>query len=240
MDRRVLVVAAGVIVTVLLAFVASAGGVSMWTEPSMELTPAEPSDRDLLAPPDASPPVELDPRETTNLELPAIVEYVLAAIGIAVVVLTLGALVVYGWRNRPRLRWRRPEQTDDSFEVLPDVADAVVDDAAAQMAELRRGTPRNAIVHCWLRLERAVERAGLERDPADTPAEFTARVLRHYAVDLPAIDALAALYREARFSTHVLGEHEREVAVAALDALHRSLQRSPRVVPGAEGSVVGA
>jgi hypothetical protein len=239
MDRRVLAVSTGLLVAVLLAFVTSAGGVSLWTEPSIDLTPSGPAAGDPLAPLDTPPPVEPDPRETTTIELPAIVEWVLVAIGVALLVVTIGALLLYSWRNRPRLRWRRPDPDDTSFEALPDVAGAVIDDAAAQRAELRRGAPRNAIVQCWLRLERAVERAGLERDDADTPAEFTARVLRHYAVDPGAIDALSTLYREARFSTHALGEPEREAAVAALDALHRSLQTASSVDTGAAGAAVG-
>jgi hypothetical protein len=63
--------------------------------------------------------------------------------------------------------------------------------------------------------------------------------LSHYAVDPGAIDALSTLYREARFSTHALGEPEREAAVSALDALHRSLQKASSVDTGAAGAAVG-
>jgi Domain of unknown function (DUF4129) len=224
MDRRaLLVVSVGALVVVLFAFVTSAGGVGLWTEPSIDLV-VERSDRDPFLPTDPAEVGASDPDETTTVELPAVVEWLLAAVGISVAVVTIGALLVYSWRNRPRLRWRRPEHArGQPFDTLPDVAAVVIDDAAAQRAELRRGSARNAIVKCWLRLERAVERAGLERDDADTPAEFTNRVLAHYAVDRTAIDRLADLYREARFSDHDLGEPEREAALMALDALHRSL-----------------
>jgi len=236
MARRVLIaLPIGALVAVLLAFVSSSGGVGLWTEPSIELTPREPVGRDGSAPAQAFEPVELDPAEQTTLELPAIVEWLLVAVGFALLALTVCALIVYAWRNRPRLRWRRRDRTDP-FEALPDVAEAVIDDAAAQRAELLRGAPRNAIVQCWLRLERSVEGAGLERDRADTPAEFTSRVLGRYDIDPGAIDTLATLYREARFSDHVLGEPEREAAVASLDALHQSL----RDASGAAGSMPAA
>jgi hypothetical protein len=231
MDRRVLIaLSSGALVAVLLAFVSSAGGVGMWTEPSIDLTPPEPAAGDGSASVGTFEPIEFDPAEQTTLELPAIIEWLLLVLGVSLLVVTIGALVVYSWRNRPRLRWRRPARTDDSFDALPDVAAAVIDDAAAQRAELLHGSPRNAIVQCWLRLERAVERAGLERDEADTPAEFTSRVLRRYEIDASAIATLAMLYREARFSDHVLGETEREAAVVSLDALHRSLRDASGVI----------
>jgi hypothetical protein len=48
-------------------------------------------------------------------------------------------------------------------------------------------------------------------------------VLSNYPVARDAIDELAALYREARFSRHELGEHQRDRAVAALRRLHADL-----------------
>lgn len=240
MDRRLLIaLSTGALVAVLFAFVSSSEGVGLWTEPSIELTPSEPAEIGASGAPDAFETLEFDPGEKT-LRLPAVVEWLMLAVGIGLLALTIGALVVAAWRNRPRLRWRRSDgRSDDPFEVLPDVAEAVIDDAAAQRAELLRGAPRNAIVQCWLRLERAVERAGLERDEADTPAEFTSRVLGRYDVDPEAIDALATLYREARFSDHVLGETEREAAVVSLDALHRSLRDATSAVDSPPAAQVG-
>jgi hypothetical protein len=240
MDRRVLIaLSTGALVAVLFAFVSSSGGVGLWTEPSIELTPSEPAEPDTSGAADALGTLEFGRGEKT-LELPAIVEWSVMAVVVVLLALTLWALIVHAWRNRPRLRWRRRDRcNDDPFDVLPDVAEAVIDDAAAQRAELLRGATRNAIVQCWLRLEGAVERAGLERDDADTPAEFTSRVLGRYDVDPEAIDNLAALYREARFSDHVLGETEREAAVVSLDALHRSLRDVTTALEGPAAAKVG-
>jgi hypothetical protein len=125
-------------------------------------------------------------------------------------------------------RWyqeTRPPAEHD-FAVLPDVRSALAEAAGGtQRDELLTGSPRNAIVACWVRLEHAVERAGIARHRSETSAELTARVLSTYVVDRQAIDALAALYREARFSSHELSEHHRQRAVAALDELHRQLAR---------------
>ncbi len=102
---------------------------------------------------------------------------------------------------------RRRRSVD--FDAVDDVASSITADAAAQRAALLHGAPRNAIVECWLRLEAAVVEAGVHRDPADTSAELTERVLASHHVDPAALAHLAALYREARFSDHPMDEDDR-------------------------------
>lgn len=144
-------------------------------------------------------------------------------------VLALVAIAVKrAWDHRPELAWRPTKRRND-FVMLEEVAATIAAEAAAQRAALERGEARNAIVACWSRLEHMVTSVGFERDPADTPTEFTARVLARFEVDPGAIDELAALYREARFSTHAMGEAERTRALAALDAIHDALRRSDDV-----------
>jgi hypothetical protein len=50
-------------------------------------------------------------------------------------------------------------------------------------------------------------------------------VLHALDLDPRAIERLARLYREARFSRHPLGEDARAQAAAALEALHADLAR---------------
>ncbi|HEY7044035.1 MAG TPA: DUF4129 domain-containing protein [Nocardioidaceae bacterium] len=131
-----------------------------------------------------------------------------------------------------RVRWRRLRRRTSTFET--DI-DAVADDIDAQLpellrrsatqslAELAEGSPRNAIVRCWLQLEDAVVSLGLRRDPASTSEEFTATVLARFAVGRRSIDELGVLYREARFSEHDLDETHRRRAVRALMALRDDL-----------------
>ena len=125
-------------------------------------------------------------------------------------------------------RWRPPPGgSDDDFEVLPevpDVSEALARDADRTLAAVSEGSPRNGIVRCWLRLEESVAEAGLPREPWETSAELTLRVLRTLDVDPRAIGTLAALYREARFSDHELGEDARATASAALRAMHDDLK----------------
>lgn len=216
---------ATVLTSLLFASVSTSGGVNLWREPQSDTTPAD----DALARSDGS---STDVREApeqgegASLDVPAWVEAVLQVLftmfGVAVAI----ALLAMAWRERPRLRWRRILGGPTDFEVLPDVAAAVVNEAAAQRAALLNGAPRNAIVRCWLRLEHDVAAVGLSPNPADTSAEFTERVLARYAVDSQAIHELAALFREARFSDHLLDESARLAALDALDRLHDALSEA--------------
>jgi hypothetical protein len=132
-------------------------------------------------------------------------------------------------------RWRPPPgRPDDDFEVLPevpDLAETLARDADRQLAAVNEGSPRNGIVRCWLRLEESVAEAGLPREPWETSAELTLRVLRTLDVDPRALGTLAVLYREARFSDHELDEDARARAYAALRAMHDDL-RDPSAARG--------
>lgn len=150
-------------------------------------------------------------------------------VAVLVAAAVVAAVVYYVYRL---VRFRRERPRDAGFDTLPDVAAQVVDDRDAQLAALGHGQPRNAIVACWLRLEEAVAGAGLPRRPSETSAEFTTRVLAGLSVDAGAIHELARLYRVARFSTHDLGETDRDRAVAALRRLHDDLEQATCGSPG--------
>lgn len=225
MNRRgAWIVVAATLTSLLFATVSTSGGVGLWGEPQWDPTPL---DRPLLEIDSPFEPGELRPapEDARNdpIELPEWLSAMLRVIIVMIVFVTVIAVLMAVWRNRPRVRWRRKSTSDGDFEVLPDIAAAVVEQAAAQRAALLDGAPRNAIVQCWLRLERDVAAAGMARDPADTSLEFTERVLARYTVDPEAIAELAALYREARFSDHPLEESHRRTALDALDRLHHTL-----------------
>ena len=104
------------------------------------------------------------------------------------------------------------------------VARALVEGAAEQRQLLAEGgTPRNAVVECWHRFETAAAAAGLERRAWETSSEYTMRVLDLVDAHQPAVSRLGDLYREARFSEHELTEADREAALEALDAIHRTI-----------------
>ena len=234
MDRRTTaIVLIAALTGVLFAAVTTSGGVGLWTEPQWEPAPSSP-DRSEAEARETEPAGNERPTETDPLDPPGWLEAILNVLGVAALFLILAWLLRQGWRRGSAVRWGRPPNEQVDFDVLPDVAAAIVDEAAEHRAVLMRGSPRNAIVRCWVRLETDVADAGLVRDPSDTSAEFTERVLARYSVDPAAIHELGVLYREARFSEHPIGEDARDAALEALDRLHAALDR------GAEREAVGA
>lgn len=155
--------------------------------------------------------------EETQAADPAKVWRVLGGIALT---LLLAAVVVLAIRaNRRRRRAAPPE----SAREAPDRALLTDRRAAHQARMLREGSPREAIIATWLDLERLVAAAGVPRRPSETSSELVVRVLDDREVPAAALTDLAALFREARFSTHELTEALRERAAGDLDAVHAAL-----------------
>ena len=155
--------------------------------------------------------------EETQTTDPAQVWWVLGGIALA---LLLAVVVVLAIRVIRR-RWRAAPP--ESAREAPDRALLTDRRAAHQARMLREGSPREAIIATWLDLERLVATAGVPRRPSETSSELVVRVLDDREVPAAALTDLAALFREARFSTHELTEALRERAAGDLDAVHAAL-----------------
>ena len=156
-----------------------------------------------------------DAEETQAADL-AKVWWVLGGIALT---LLLAVVVLAIRANRRRRRAAPPE----SAREAPDRALLTDRRAAHQARMLREGSPREAIIATWLDLERLVAAAGVPRRPSETSSELVVRVLDDREVPAAALTDLAALFREARFSTHELTEALRERAAGDLDAVHAAL-----------------
>lgn len=156
-----------------------------------------------------------DAEETQAADL-AKVWWVLGGIALT---LLLAVVVLAIRANRRRRRAAPPE----SAREAPDRALLTDRRAARQARMLREGSPREAIIATWLDLERLVAAAGVPRRPSETSSELVVRVLDDREVPAAALTDLAALFREARFSTHELTEALRERAAGDLDAVHAAL-----------------
>lgn len=143
-----------------------------------------------------------------------------AIVGLVVFVVTAALRAVRDRRSARDVR----ESVD--FVVLDEserIAEEMASDAVEQEALLRDGEPRNAIVAAWSRFEVQGERAGVGRRASETSSEYAIRILDLVAADTGAVNRLAGLYREARFSEHEMTEAHRAAAIEAFDALRRSL-----------------
>lgn len=152
---------------------------------------------------------------------PGVVDTNVALVGFVVAVV-LTALAVAGytwWARRQRgfvpARHAAEEQADE-----PVLAEAV-DQALADLATVP--DPRLAVIAAYARMERVLRARGLPRRPAETPLEYLDRVLRELGGQAVAVDRLTALFEEAKFSRHPIGEPHRHDAIAALEALRAGL-----------------
>jgi hypothetical protein len=191
------------------------------------------SEPETTAPVAESTPGEND-SEPASSTLNTVMLVVLAVIALAM----LSSLLWLVLAIRPRLRRSPPR--DRSEEVAPlettdaEVVDAVVsaltDDADAQLRALEEGSPRNGIVACWHHFELRAAAVGVAREPWETSAEFTMRLLDLVSPDGSAVARLAVRYREARFSDHPITEADRADAREALTAIQAGLRTGARRV----------
>jgi Domain of unknown function (DUF4129) len=223
MRRRWPLAAAGALTMLLAAWVSASGPVGIFVR--ADLTPGQ-VDRAREAPVDESsdvaPPVDtiyhqVQPNDTLVNAIVWGLRLILIGI-VAAVVLLIAREVWRRWQERAV-----PLEETTAFDTLPE---ALLETASVRMDELRSGTPTNAIVACWMRLEEEITAAGIPADSARTSTEVTTAVLRQYAVDAEALRELAALYREARFSRHDVTEAHRSRAADALTTIHVDLRRA--------------
>jgi hypothetical protein len=108
--------------------------------------------------------------------------------------------------------------------------DALVSAIDAALADLDgEGDPRAVIIAAYARLLDGFASAGVGRQNAETPFEHLRRGLAELEVRPAPAERLTALFVEARFSTHPLGELERDEAIAAFRAVRDDLARAAPV-----------
>lgn len=161
---------------------------------------------------------------------------------IGVIVTTVLVVLLVRFLNRI-VRERRPQVVEDEADAgsetlphreittLPALADGV-DAARRVLAESL--PPGDAVIAAWVALERAAERTGVPREPAQTPTEFTVAVLGETRADPDATRALLDLYLRARFSEHPLVPGDVARASRYLEALSEGVAH--RRQPGDPGA----
>lgn len=218
------------VVTLLLVVLAAGSGT---VRPVSESTAVR-TPRPFTPPPDTQTPDVTPPPlgQTDPVSLPGwlstTIELSLLLIGVAIALLLLRALLRAGLRLLRGIRLPAAETADPaSWQQVTraELADAV----ETGFERLDTGRPADAIVACWLAFEQTAAAAGVVRAPSETPAELTVRVLAAHWVSRQALERLADLYREARYSVHGLPESARAEARAALVLLRAEL--APVSVP---------
>jgi hypothetical protein len=162
----------------------------------------------------------------SGFHLPGWVSLVVAGLCLAFVAVVVGTLIWYVVRDRFRVR-SAPLVTGPGPAKQP-AATRTEDVVAALDAGLtglsdQDADPRRAVIACWVRLEEAAAAAGTPRHPGDTPTDLVARLLVAHQVSRPVLDDFAAVYRQARYATHVVDERMRVAAIRSLGQLRAEL-----------------
>ena len=151
------------------------------------------------------------------------------------VAVVLGAAVILWFVLRAVLRTRARQRALPSLEAAepsppPLPADAAVTaepDAPIVHRGLRlalelldeQREPDDAVVRAWLGLQSAAEESGVERRPAETPTEFTARVITRVQADAAAAAQLVDVYQGVRFGGHPITPADVRRARTAVERL---------------------
>ena len=186
--------------------------------------PAAPAEEPRNPPAETALPTE-SALPQSNRELPGWIFGLLSGLCAAAIVIVLLSLLWVMLRDRLLHRrgtivsdpGRAPMLGQTQSQVRVAVEEGLADlDVADQ-------DPRRAIIACWLRLEEAATAAGTARRIGDTSTDLVRRLLSAHAVSAEALDALASVYREARFAAHSIGADLRDQARAALLQLRHEL-----------------
>ena len=139
----------------------------------------------------------------------------LAAVGGTVLALLIAAVIVALVMRRRR-----------TISTASTERDLVLDALDESLDDLRRERDiRRAIIACYARMERALERAGSARRPAEAPFDYLVRILERIAANGQAARVLTELFERAKFSVEPMGEQEKQQAIEALELLRAEVSR---------------
>ncbi|MFC9101757.1 DUF4129 domain-containing protein [Streptomyces enissocaesilis] len=166
-------------------------------------------------PADGAPLPDADPGGSG---LPTLPLYLVLGVAAAVVVVLVAVAVV---RRLRRLELRVPHHPGLASPATGE------DDARLLLSAVRSGRralagagdARAAVIACYAAMEDALVASGVERRASDSPADLLARAVGAGLAPGPAAPRLAALFREARFSSHPMDAAHREAAADALEEI---------------------
>jgi Domain of unknown function (DUF4129) len=150
---------------------------------------------------------------------------------LVVAALVVGGVAAYVVAER-RAAGGRGRSEVELARQLADVLDDTLDDLLAE------ADPRRAVIAAYARLERVLAANGTDRQASETADEYLPRVLHDLEIDPLAVGRLTELYREAKFSHHVVGPAMKDEAIGALEVIRDELRglRKARAVPDHEAS----
>ncbi|HZX01320.1 DUF4129 domain-containing protein [Kribbella sp.] len=213
------VVFVGIVVAGFVVLASASGPVRPVSDSTLRASPQPlPTRTATQTPPSAAAPT---PRMLPQHETPGWLLSLWQAIVYLVIAAVLVFVVLVIIRVVRRIRLPKAEPSDDNWERIK--AERLAEAVDTGLAQIDTGTASDAVIACWVALEEAAASAGVAREPSETPAEFTVRVLGVGGISEPELIRLGRLYREARYSTRGSTEEARTIARAALLRLREEL-----------------
>jgi hypothetical protein len=215
----VVVLLVGLVVAGFVVLASASGPVRPVSESTLHSSPRPlPTRLVTQTPPTQSQPT---PHMLPQHKTPAWVLSLWQAVVWLIIAAVAGVVLFFVIRMIRRVRLPNIETSDTSWERVK--AERLAEAVDTGLAQIDTGTASDAVIACWVALEEAAASAGVPRDPSETPAEFTVRVLGVGGISEPELIRLGELYREARYSTHGSSEPARTEARAALLRLRDEL-----------------
>lgn len=207
--------------------VAAAGlqGLAQFTGPRWVPTPPDvthaPQAPDEVAPTTTSAPGPL-PASDVDIAITAALVVVLIVIVVIVIAVLLWR-IIRDHRVRVQIGLRGAEANglarapaDEDEQIDAPSLRSGIDEALRILEEDRE--PDDAVIQAWLGMQRVAEESGVQRQAAETPTEFTRRIMNRVFTDDRAITTLLNLYLRTRFS-------DRPISPADVSRARDALQR---------------
>ena len=133
----------------------------------------------------------------------------------------VGLVVYLVVRNLPG---RRPTGITSAAPGVQGEEERLTEAVVAGRLALQGDDARAAVIACYAALETSLAADGLGRRASDSPSDLLARAAEAGLLTGPAPDALAELFREARYSSHPMGPTQLQQARTALDEISEHLR----------------
>jgi hypothetical protein len=159
------------------------------------------------------------PRPGPGAPPPISLTVLLYALLVAVLLAAIAVSIWLARRLRPPVALR--DDGDDFIAEDPERLREAVESGRSALRTV--DDARAAIIACYQAMETSLAERGAARGVAGTPGELLTRATERGLVRGTAAGRLTALFYEARFSSHPLGQPQRDAAEQALDELAADL-----------------
>lgn len=162
--------------------------------------------------------------------------YLIAA-GTALLVVVSVIAAVFLWR---RLRLPLAPPRDATYGGLDDEQELLAGAVESGRRALRSDEDvRAAVIACYAAMEDSLAASGVAGRASDSPQDLLRRAARSGLLTGPGAPTLAALFREARYSTHPMGDGHRDRAADALEEIAAQLAARTAESPPAADPAAG-